>query len=480
MPPVVALSACVAVIVILLRLERTRNPTASAALWIPTLWMLVAGSRPVGRWLGAEGQTAADGSPLDRLYLIVLLSLALRVCIKRRIEWSRILRDNLWVILFFLYLGTSILWVDYPFVSLKRWIRSSGPIVMALVVLSEKQPLEALGSILRRCAYVLVPLSVVLIRYYPHMGRDYHRWTGVEMWTGVATHKNSLGQLCAVSAFFLVWSLLRGERATEVSKTRHHTYADMFVVGIAAYLLMGPTTGSFSATSITILAVGIAMVLMFGHLRTFARFVSGNVTAYVISLALLYLLLAGPVTAAVSDIFGRDENLTGRATEIWPLVLEAAARHPILGAGYGGAWGVGGDLSEKIGVEQAHNGYLDIYLELGIVGLMFLSVFFLNFSSRVRRAFTYDRDWGLFALCFLQMTLIYNLSETAFFDVYLATTMVVLNVVLSAAVVQPAPTRGLIDNRDRMPQPPVVRSSSARYPRRSSPVHVGRPAIQRR
>ena len=83
-------------------------------------------------------------------------------------------------------------------------------------------------------------------------------------------------------------------------------------------------------------------------------------------------------------------------------------------------------------MEQAHNGYLDVYLQLGLVGVVALAAFLLGCCSIVRKAFLCDFDWGLFGMAFLLMVASYNLSETAFFDVYLGVAMVVVPVALSA------------------------------------------------
>jgi O-antigen ligase len=313
---------------------------------------------------------------------------------------------------------------------------------MALVVLSEQRPLEALASIFRRCAYVLIPLSIVLIRYYPEMGRAYHVWTGVEMWTGVATHKNGLGQLCAISAFFLIWSLGLG-KANEVRASPIQRMADVSVLLMACYLLIGPGQGAYSATSLGILAAGVGTLLTLRCTPRVATALATHGGVLVITLVLGYALLGDVVTATVSALFGRDGNLTGRTVEIWPYAWEIGARHPILGAGYGGVWGLGGDISLKTGVEQAHNGYLDVYLELGIVGLLFLGAYFLNLCGTVRRAFRCDVNWGLFGLCFVLMTLIYNISETAFFDVYLGASMLLVTMTLSVAAAPGVATAGV-------------------------------------
>lgn len=207
MPPKIALIACMVFIIWLLRIESKENTVLSPALWVPTFWLLIMGSRPVGRWFNptSVGSDAA-GSPYDRFVLTMLILLALWVLSRRKINWSLLLKDNLWLILLYVYLGLSVLWSDFPFSSFKRWIKIFGAIPMALMILSEKQPLQALESVLRRCAYVLIPLSLVLIKYFPNYGVVYSRWEGTRMATGVTTHKNSLGVLCTLLAFFLIWA----------------------------------------------------------------------------------------------------------------------------------------------------------------------------------------------------------------------------------------------------------------------------------
>src|SRR6185295_15795045 len=171
MPSIVSLIICVIVVMVLLRIEHKRNSLASHALWLPTLWMLFCGSRPIGAWfqdhsISSDANIEA-GSPLDRLVLSILIIVALLILIRRKISWSSALRDNFWLILLFLYMGISVSLSEIPFVSFKRYFKAIGDILMAFVVLSEQRPLQALESILRRSAYVLLPFSLMLIKYFP-------------------------------------------------------------------------------------------------------------------------------------------------------------------------------------------------------------------------------------------------------------------------------------------------------------------------
>ena len=72
------------------------------------------------------------------------------------------------------------------------------------------------------------------------------------------------------------------------------------------------------------------------------------------------------------EALGRNSTLTGR-TEIWKLVL-GMANNPIFGAGYESFWL--GERLQKLWhyywfpINEAHNGYIEIYLNLGWIGVV--------------------------------------------------------------------------------------------------------------
>lgn len=437
MPPTAALIICVVFVVGLLRIEHQRNLAASHALWIPTFWTLLCGSKPLGIWFESKVPSGSyeAGSPLDRLVLSILILLALLVLFRRKIDWSRILKDNFWLVFLYLYLAFSILWSDFPYISFKRWIKLAGMIPMALVVLSESSPLEALESVLRRCAYVLIPFSLLLIKYFPLLGVAFNRWTGVRMWVGVTPQKNGLGMICALSVFFLIWAAYRNWKSGEFLKSRSHTIADGLVLGIALLLLRGPGD-AYSATSISVLVVGIVSMLLLYRRKNFARRIAANLKFIVVGLAIIYLLLGNALLPMVTSLLGRDNSLTGR-TDIWRAVLDVASRHPLLGTGYGNFWGLENEISSTFPVDQAHNGYLGVYLELGIVGIVLLSAFLLGFCAKIRRQLSFIFDWGVFGISFLFMVLLWNYSEHTFLRPgFLWTILVFVMIVFSASCLQ--------------------------------------------
>jgi len=401
-------------VLFLLRLERRTSPDVSLAVWIPTLWMMTMASRPLGIWF-SSGQTHLaggneSGSELDRWMLTVLGVLAIIVFVRRRSDWWASLRQQKWLVAVLVYMFVSTFWSDFTLVALRRWVREIIVVVMALLLMSESSPKQALASVLRRCAYVLIPFSIVLIKYYPALGRVYGRFSGVEMWTGVTGQKNQLGRLCLISAFFLLWALFRRSRERRPEDGRYQGWADAAVVLMALYLLKG----SDSATSIAILAVGSATLL---GLRSFRKLKFTVPIAGLLALVIFLIafgtstpFLGGSSVAGITSSLGRDSTLTGR-TEVWADVLPARGQQPLLGYGLGSFWT---DARRKLyDIPTAHNGYLDILLELGEVGFAFYVGWLLSCTRQLHRALAQDYDWASLAICFLVMCLLYNITESA-------------------------------------------------------------------
>jgi O-antigen ligase len=375
--------------------------------------MLAASTKSLSRWFGLEGTlTLEEGSPLDRNFLIVLMCLGIWMLIRRKFSFSGILRRNVWLAVLFAFMLASIAWSPIPFISLKRWIREIVGIVMALVVLTETSPKKAIECVVRRTVYILIPLSLVLIKYYPQHGILYTRWSGIRMWIGVADQKNDLGQLVSLSIFFLAWSLLRRRRNRNHPKIPFLTLADLMVLGIALSLLKGSEAG-YSATSMVMLALTLAVYFTLQWLKKKKIIVSRRIMAVSFTAIILY----GTVTpligrlplADITSSIGRDSTLTER-TVTWEALVPIAMTKPILGHGVGGFW-----TSDKLGrfTFPAHNGFLEILLVLGFIGILLYSLFLVSSALRAQNLLARDYDWGVLWICWLITALLGSITESA-------------------------------------------------------------------
>src|SRR4051812_3288885 len=141
--------------------------------------MFLAGSRWVSSWFRLSGPLSsvdayAEGSPVDRAVFFALIIWGVIVLARRSLNWSGLMRRNIWIVLYLSFCLASVVWTDEPFILVKRWIKDLGNPIMALIILTETRPYVAVGTTLRRLAFLLLPLSVMFIRYYPDLGRSYH------------------------------------------------------------------------------------------------------------------------------------------------------------------------------------------------------------------------------------------------------------------------------------------------------------------
>ena len=432
MPPLLALFFCTVFVLFLLRLELKHAPEVSSILWIPTIWILYIASKPLSIWFQTSGVNPESGSPLDRAFLSALLCLGLFILRLRKFSWSRAIKKHPWLMLLIGYMLTSILWSGIPFISFKRWLRELVAVVMAFVVATESNPRQAMQSLFTRTIYILIPFSLLLIKYFSEYGRQYNHWTGELMWIGVTLQKNGLGRLCLISAFFLIWTLVKRWQGRDIPVVRYQTHANVLVLILTLWLLKGaPDTETYSATAITALAAGLAAfvcLLWMKKLRINLRAIPfATILALGIAFGIVTPMVGGSDVVGFTSTLGRDATLTGR-TDIWAGLLPIVERQPILGYGFGGFWTT---ETEKIHeISEAHNGYLDVFLELGSVGILLVTIFLLSCCRRAKRELDHDFDWASLWLCFLVMAVIHNISESSInhFTAHLTTVLLFLEV----------------------------------------------------
>jgi exopolysaccharide production protein ExoQ len=416
MPPTLALLLSLVVIVLLFRLDPAR-PGASSALWIPTIWFMIMGSRMVSEWFHlSESLESIDryveGNPLDRNIFFVLIVFAVAVLIKRRVDVVEISSNNVWLTLFLLYSGLSIAWSDFPFVAFKRYFKEIGDLVMVALVLTERDRVEAVGTLLKRCAFVLIPLSVVLYKYYPELGRGYGVWLGELYIIGVTNNKNSLGVLSLVCGLGLLWRMLAAWSENGMSRpTLRLLAASSAVCSMSIWTLVA----SRSATSLACFVAGTAVLMATPILR---RRMTMAIVCGVLGLCVVFVteaLMGGVMNAAVTGL-GRDPTLTGR-TDVWNDVL-ALNTNPVVGVGFGSFW-LGDRMADLWRTyhwhpTEAHNGYLDVYLELGFVGLLLLGGTIATTFYTCLRSFAKNVAFERLRLALLVVVLLYNVTESAF------------------------------------------------------------------
>ena len=421
MPPLVATVACTVLIAGLFWLDRDRDgdTRTSPALWLPVIWTFLGASRMASQWLGVQPIDAMDvtleGSPFDRLVLLGFLVAGFAVLAARSERVGALLRANTLVVLFFCYCAVSVLWSDFPFVAVKRLTKGIGNLTMVLIVLSDPRPAAAIKRFFARTGFLLIPLSVLLIKYYPALGRVYNRWTWEVTVTGVSSDKNGLGAICLFVGLASFWRVIeerREERRQAAgSRARGPLLAQFVVLAMVAWLF----GKADSSTALACFLLGAAVIVMTTRVLGDEPARVHGIVATIAGVILMVGLFPNGFTHVVQAL-GRNTTLTGR-TDIWDDLLRMDFNR-VLGTGFESFWlGARADwFAEKyyFHPNQAHNGYIEMYVNLGLVGLGFLVLLLVTGYARIVNAYRSTSGLGTLRLAVFVAAVVYNVTEATF------------------------------------------------------------------
>jgi O-antigen ligase len=240
-----------------------------------------------------------------------------------------------------------------------------------------------------------------------------------------------LGALCLISALFFFWDTLTRWPDRKSLRTRRTIIVNLAFAAISVWEL----NFADSATSLVCLGLG-GLVVFSAHTKTIKRkpaLLTVVIPVVLCTNLILQFAFGIDLKAALAGGVGRDPTLTGR-TVIWDAVLRMPI-NPLLGAGYESFWV--GDRINAVwnltgpGINEAHNGYLEVYLQLGLVGVVLLTTFLIGCYRTICRRTKPFNDVASFSLALWTIVLFYNMTESAAFrgqllwDIFLLTAIVI-------------------------------------------------------
>jgi len=418
-------------------LDRDKALKTSKALWIPVMWLWFIGSRGPSVWLGISPEAGSDaqmdGTPLDRLIFMSIL-LAGFIVLVHRGKAIAALKTNWPVIIYFAFGLVSVVWSDFPGIGAKRWIKATGDLTMVLIIATDINPTGAFKRVLSRVGFILLPCSVLLIKYYPTLGRWYDPWIGTQFNTGVTTHKNLLGVMAYVISLGTLWRVLALLRDKHEPNRGRHLIAQVTLLAFGIYLLVladsATSKACFTLGAILIIATSLSSI----RRRPWA------VHALVLMILLIgadIMLLGGGATFV--HALGRKSDLTGR-TAIWEELIPLSP-NPVLGAGFETFW-LGSRLQHIWAanpgnkLNEAHNGYIEIYLNLGCVGLILLTVILIRGFRHAGLALRgTDPALASLLLAYVTAATIYSITEAGFRNLSLNWFFLLFSVVFGSSLV---------------------------------------------
>ena len=398
-------------------LDTDKSVRTSGALWLPIVYLWIV-PRALSVWLGIAppSNIQLDGSPLDAAILSLLLAAAVAVLCQRSRLTRAFLAANWPILIFYAYCLVSVTWSYYPTVAFKRWIKAVEDLVMVLVIVTDRQPVAAVRRVFSRAGFLLLPISVLYIKYFPDLGRGYTP-DGLPMNKGVTTDKNTLGQIVLVISLVVLWNVLTLLRDKEAPNRTRRLIAQVTLLAFGAVLLQMAD----SSTSFACFVLGGGIILATG-LRAMKRR-PARVHGLSLGILLTGALLMLGAQSTVTGTLGRQSNFSGR-TDIWAAAISAAS-NPIMGDGMDNFW-IGPNV-EKLqstlsnagwwhpeGLNEAHNGYIEIYLNLGWIGVCLIAVVLISGYTRVAGAFRMNPTTGGPLLGYLLVAAFYSITEAGF------------------------------------------------------------------
>jgi O-antigen ligase len=418
MSPTIAVGVWLVGLILLLCYDPGRDPKTSGALWVPLIWIFFVGSRNPSQWLSlgmvtVQAQTMQEGNPVDRIIFSALIAVSVAILTTRSFPWARVLRQNWALVVLVAFELVSATWSDFPLVSAKRWIRDLDNYLVVLVILSDPRPLQAVRTVLRRLSYLLVPLSILLIKYFPVMGKQYEAFSGAASFVGAGTSKNMLGAICLVSGIFFFWDTLTRWPERKQRRTKRILQVNVVFLVMTMWLMRLAA----STTSDVCLVLGCVVVAA-AHTKIFRRRPKLLKALAPVAFGLYLLMFFGlGMQGQLASAVGKDPTLTDR-TKIWAFVLSMHT-NPLIGTGYQTFW-LGPRLhwfwtqAHLGGLNEAHNGYLELYLELGLIGDALLVVFLISSYRQICRRLSSHFALTVFGMAAWIMIVFYNMSEAAF------------------------------------------------------------------
>jgi O-antigen ligase len=231
-------------------------------------------------------------------------------------------------------------------------------------------------------------------------------------WRGVYWHRNHLASITALlSAVYLVRALL----VFQSRNSKGILDGFFYIVSLVVLYFAKSATGYIVFLLLNVLAVGVWLWLQSAHRlqrRHYIFILSGIAVAVVLVLLNLNF---------VFGLLHRDTTLTGRLG-LWRQLLEIASQRLWFGHGFGAVWTfdsfreqvrqLAGWPSQPL---VGDNGFLDIFLHLGIVGLiLFVGVLIIATVRSFRYGFTQKTLTGFFPLMIMVYAFFANITFSLF------------------------------------------------------------------
>lgn len=294
----------------------------------------------------------------------------------------------------------SCIWADVGVVEcLRRGVMVDLTILLAFYISSRYTQQEQLSLL-----YSVGIIAVVSCYVVAMIAPDYNHGFDGE-WKGIFGHKNDL-------AIYLPFAVTPALFLKPRKPSRFFIKFAIIALSLVLLVLSQSRSGWITCTAF-LAYLAISKLIPKGKSRKIILSKMVLITGVVLVGVLIYENLG-----AVAVFLGKDPNLSNR-TDIWAAILPSIFNRPWLGYGYGGFWqGLEGNSADVIFIigtwlGHAHDGYLQIVLQLGLVGLaLTLAITFSGFKSALKLHSSTEAKYYLWYTGALVMLMVGSIDES--------------------------------------------------------------------
>ncbi len=355
----------------------------------------------------------AQASPINQIVWLSLMAIAGAMLLSAPRRFVMFLPLAAPMLVLCVYILVSSTWALVPEISLRRGILFTiVALVFGFAVLYAKNPKRVFTIVYLSFLVALTAnlLAIPLPSSY-HLGGAFGPGEG--LFRGIQPHKNQLGGICTMALFV-------GAAAWRAKAPLLEKLVWFYYMGAAVLILI--MTGSKTALGLVIM-VPVVLLIMNG-LRTVIPFSRVVMMFYgLIGALMIGLFVVLGMGISVQEILNatmEDPTFTGR-TFLWDFTSEQIATRPLFGFGFQSFWGIGFEspaarapLPFARVVNQAHNGYLDVIVNLGFIGSTLFILVIGAFLASLRRVSSYSQRYSFMIWSIFFFFLFSNITETSF------------------------------------------------------------------
>jgi exopolysaccharide production protein ExoQ len=369
------------------------------------IFALFYATSPQTLLLGSDSSSLTQGNLVTQaiwsiIYFFILILIYLRLN-----SFISILYKEKLIILLVAIAIISFMWSEFPGITLRKSIALFFTTIIGVYIgfrYNTKDQIKLIAVTLSIAAI----LSTIVIILYPALGIQNTR---LHEWRGIYHQKGPFGRFMALGAMTLLILIISSKRQIVV-KT--------FLFAIMSYLMVK----AMSVTAIVSFGIVTGSILILrNYWKRWRLTLILSYTILILTALFIIVFIAIYEADYLTGLVGKDTTLSGRIS-LWSDVIGLAKERALVGYGYNGFWLGWNGPSARIWStnlwepNHAHNGFLDVYLDLGLIGLLFL---ILHLILTIIGSFWYIRVGikkylYLWPLLYLQFILINSLTQSVF------------------------------------------------------------------